>query len=487
MTVSETKKKFTFDVGGVFASSVVVLLLHFFQKPVLARFLGPDGLGLFSMAVVITTIFGLIATFGIDSALVKFTAEHKENKSKVSSLVTSAFIAILIIGMFGGLILFFSSDTFARIFNMPSLSLLLKIYSLALPFTLMHGIIISLFMGLREVRYFAVIRILGAFFALAFILAFLNIGLGVEGAMLGTVLGIIVVVCVAMVCVKRLVHFTVSDYGINTKTLVSFGSRLMGANIIGYVYIYVDTLMIGYFLTSTDVGYYDCAASLSRFFWLVPNAIGTVAYPAISEYQAKNDFQAINTLVDKVTKYSACLLIFAGMAVLFFAKDIVFFIFTPEFSPAVLPLTILIIGTVTFGTLKSLGAIFAGVGRPDLTLKITAIGALGNVFLNLLLIPLYGIIGAAIATTLVHVLIVIITVLLLRKVLAIKFDCFWYVKTGTIAGISTMVFYALNFLNLYLSAIIALFLYTIVVIKYLLTKEDIDYFRSIAKHAKQNK
>jgi O-antigen/teichoic acid export membrane protein len=490
MTITKNKKKFTFDVGWTLGSSIVILLLHFFQKPIMARYLGPGGFGLFSMAIMIAGVFELIALFGINNALVKFVAEHKENEGKVSSLFSSAFITILIIGMIASFIMFVSSDTFASIFNMPSLSLLLKIYALALPLTLAHGVIISLFMGLREMRYFAFIRILGAFLALALIIALLMIGLGVEGATLGTVFAIIVAVGIAMVLVKRLVHFTFSDYKKNTKMLASFGSRLAGASMVGYIYTSVDTLMIGYFLTSTDVGYYEAATSLSRFFWLVPNAIGIVAYPAISEYWARKDIQAINTLVNKATKYSACLLTFAGMVVILFAKDIITSIFTPEFLPAVLPLIILIIGTVTYGILVSLGSIFAGVGRPDLTLKVTAVGAVGNILLNAVFIPLYGIIGAATATTTARILFVIIAVYLLRKVLAIKFDTFWYIKMGSLIGTSAILFYALGFLNYYISSAIVLIFYATMVIKHFLTKEDKIYFVNIVKdlmHAKFTK
>lgn len=482
MAITKTKKKFAFDVIWTLGSSIIILILHFFQKPIIARYLGPEGFGLFSMAIIIGDISQIIASFGINSALVKFVAEHKENKSKVSSLFSSAFFTILIIGVITSIVLFVFSDALASIFNMSSLSLLLKIYASALPFMLAHGVIISLLMGLREMRYFAFIRILGAFLALMLILAFLMIGFGVKGAMLGTVLAVIVAVGVAIVIVKKIVHFTLSNYGKNTKILASFGSRLVSASMIGYIYTYVDTLMIGYFLTSTDVGYYETATSLSRFFWLVPNAIGIVAYPAISEYWAKKDIRAINKLVDKTTKYSSCILIFAGMVVIFFAKDIISFIFTSEFLPAVLPLSILIIGTVTSGTLRSLGSIFAGVGRPDLTLKVTAIVSVGNALLNACLIPRYGIVGAATATTAARVLFVIIAVYLIRKVVAIKFDTFWFIKIGTLVGISVMLFYVLSFLNHYFSSTIALFLYVVAVIKYLLTKEDRNYFISIIKH-----
>jgi len=480
-----SKKKFTFDVGWAFASSVVVLVLHFFQKPLLARYLGPDGLGLFSMAIMLAAIIELIAAFGFDSALIKYVAEYKgkEQKDKVYSVVSSAFFTIIILGVITSLALLIFSNTFASIFNMPSLSLLLKIYALAFPFSLAYGIIISFFNGLREMKYYAFIGILRASLALAFILALLIIGLGVEGAILGTVFAIIVTVSGAMVLMKRFVHFTFSDYKKNTKMLASFGSRLVGANMIGQIYYYVDTLMIGYFLTSTDVGYYAVAISLSRFFWLVPRAMATVAYPAISEYWAKDNHQAINKLVDKATKYSACILVFAGMSVIFFAEDIITFLFTPEFLPAVLPLTILIIGTVTSGILRSIGGIFASVGKVNLVLKISAIGAVGDIILNIALIPIYGIIGAATATTASYVLNVGISLYFLRKVLAIKLDASWYTKMAMLIGMSVIIFYGLGFLNHYLASSIALLLYAVVVIVYLLTKEDRDHFVSIVKHA----
>ncbi|KAF5437636.1 Membrane protein involved in the export of O-antigen and teichoic acid, partial [Candidatus Methanophagaceae archaeon] len=468
----------------VFAGSTVVLILHFFQKPLLARYLGPDGLGLFSMALMIIGIIELIVIFGIDSALIKFVAEYTgtEHKHKRYSLVSSAFITMMIMGMITSLALFASANTFACIFNMPSLSLLLKIYACIFPFSLTYAITISYFNGLRKMRYYALIRVLQAFLTLSFILAFLMSGFGVKGAVLGTMFAIIITTCVAIVIVKKIVHFTIRDYKKNMKMLASFGSRLFGANMIGEIYTSIDTIMIGYFLTSTDVGYYAVAISLSRFFWLVPRAMRTVAYPAISEYWAKDNHQAINRLVDKSLKYSACILIFAGMFVTFFAKDIVDFMFTSEFSPAVLPLTILIIGTVIYGIIGSIGGIFASVGKVSLTLIISAIHAVVSVLLNIALIPIYGIVGAATATAASYVLTVGIILYYLRTALSIKLDTFWYTKMAILIGLSVALFYAFDFLNYYLSAMIALLLYAIVVIKYLLTKEDRDYFVNIAKH-----
>ncbi|RLI19417.1 hypothetical protein DRO49_00535 [Candidatus Bathyarchaeota archaeon] len=475
-------KKFAFDVGWVFISSVIVLMLHFFQKPVMARYLGPDGLGLFSMAFMIIGIVEIIAGFGIGEALVKYVAEYREYE-RVSSLTSSAFITISVFGIITSVALFFSSNLFADIFDMPYLSILLKIYAIAFPFSLIYGIILGFLRGLRKMKYFAFLRILDASLALAFILAFLAAGFWVEGAMLGILFEIIVIFVVGMLIMKKFMRFSLSDYQGNTKMLASFGSRIIGANIVGQIYYNIDTLMIGYFLTSTEVGYYAVAISLSRFFWLVPRAIATVAYPAISEYWANGNRQAVNKLVDKSTKYSACILIFAGMSIVFFAKDIITFLFTPEFLPAVLPLAILITGTVTSGILRSVGEIFASVGKVNLVLKISIIGAVGDIILNMILIPIYGIIGAATATAASQVLNVGITIYFLRKALVIKLDTPWFIKMVMLISLLAVLFYGLSILNHYFSATIALFLYTIAIIKYFLTKEDKAYFVSIVKHA----
>ena len=482
--VIDTKaaKKFSFDVGWVLVNSMVVLLLHFLQKPIVARYLGPDGLGLYSMVTMIAGIIVLIAGMGIDSAVVKYVAEYKDDKNRLHALFSSAFITVAIFGVTASIVLFVLSDKFASIFDMSSLSPLLKIYAFVFPFSLTYGIILGVLNGLREMKYYSFIKTLYSILMFLFILTFLFLGFGVKGAVIGDMLALIVATLIVGIIIKKFVHFAISDYRKNTKMLTSFGSRLVGAGMIGQIYHYIDILMIGYFLTSTEVGHYAVAMSLSRFFWLVPRAMATVAYPTISECWAKNDIQAINKLVDKSTKYCACILVFAGMSVIFFAKDIIIFLFTPEFLPAVLPLTILIIGTVTSGILRPITVIFASTGKVNLVLIISAIGAVGDILLNIALIPTYGIIGAATATTTSYVIGVGILIYLLRKMFAIKFDVSWYTKMAMLVGMSVTLFYGLSFLNHYLSATISLLLYTIVAIKYLLTNEDRTHFVSIAKH-----
>ena len=485
MAETGTKEKFTFDVGWIFGSSIIVLLLHFLQKPIMARYLGPDGLGLFSMTTMLMGIAELVLLIGIDGALIKFVAEHKEDEDKVSSLTSSAFVTATIIGVVSSLALFFLSDTIASIFDMPLLSTLIRIYAIIFTFSLLSGIITSFLSGLREMRYNAFLRILRASFAMIFIVALLMAGFGPEGAIIGTSLAIFAEVGIGLFFVSKFTRFTLSEYKENTKTLTSFGSRLVGANMIGQIYQYVDVMMIGYFLNATEVGYYSVAISFSRFFWLVPRALASVAYPAISEYWAKDNIQAISKLVDKSTKYTACVLVFGGMTIVFFAEDVITLLFTSEFLPAVIPLGILTFGTVISGIFRSVGGIFAGIEKVELVLRISAIGAVMAVLLNMLLIPTLGLIGAALATTAVYILDATLTVYYLRKSISLSFDTSWYLKMLSVIGVTAMIHYGLGFLNYYIAAAIAIIFYVVVVIRFLLTGEDIDFFVNIAKRVFQ--
>ena len=466
-------KKFAFDVGWVFAGSMVVLLLHFLQKPIMARYLGPDGLGLFSMVTMIAGIIALIAGVGINGAVVKYVAMYKDDKRKLNAVFSSAFITVAIFGVVASVVLFVFSDKLAGIFDMPSLSYLLKIYAFVLPFSLTYGIILGLFNGLREMKYYSLFNTLNGIMIFLFIVTFLFLGFGVVGAIIGDMLALIVVLIIAGVIARKFVHFKIRDYGKNTKKLTSFGSQLMFGNTINIINYQADTLLIAYFLTVTDVGYYAVAVSLSRFFWRIPQSIQIVAYPATSEYWAKGEIHSLNKMIDKSMKYSACFLLVIGLGVLFFAKEIIIFLFGQPFLSSVFPFQILVIGTVIYGIVIPIGGTFAGIGRPDLSLKITAIGATTNVLLNVLLIPRFGIAGAAVATITSFIIIAMLFTHFIIKLTKTNIDTKWYVSLFTVTLIAIAVFSACSGgIPAYILGSLVLSIYAIIVFLFFLSKED---------------
>ncbi len=481
-------KKFAFDVGWVFAGSILILFLHFLQKPLMGRYLGPDGLGIYTMVITIAGFASLISGLGVNGAVVKYVAEYKDDKDKIYVVFSSAFVTMAIFGVATNIFLFILSDKFASIFNTPSLALLLKIYAFVSAFSLTYGIILSFFNGLREMKYYSFINTLNGIMVFLFIVTFLFLGFGIEGAVVGEVLATITVMVVAVLIIKKFVHFKISDYKKNTSALTSFGSQLMLGNVINNVNYQADSLLIAYFLTATDLGYYSVAVSLSRFFWRIPQSVQMIAYPATSEYWKNGDFHSLNKMIDKSMKYSACLLLTVGLGVWFFAKDIIVILFGESFLPSVFPFQILIIGTVVYGIGIPIGGTLAGIGRPDLGLKINAAGSIVNVLLNILLIPKFGVEGAAVATISSLIIITTLSLYFIVKLTNVDIDAKWYISSFTVTLLAVAAVRVFSkWINLYIISSLIISIYILVFFVFFLTKKDKEIFKelihsSILKH-----
>jgi stage V sporulation protein B len=478
----EQVKKFAFDVGWGLFSSAATLLIGFLLRIPLARWLGAADLGLYSMVITIQGIAVFVASLGIPLALVKYVAEYKDERDRLSQTISAAFISSIIFGLVVGAFLYALSGTLAGVFDMPELGHLLRVLAFVFPFASIFQILLGLFNGLRQMRTYAYMMILRSFLMLLFILAFLWFGFGVEGAVLGVVISVVGGCIFGLYFSRKLLHPNLSGLFQGAKRLMSFGSQVFAADALYLILQYTDIIMIGFFLAAKDVGYYSVAVSLSTFFLLVPQAIQRITYPATSEYWSKNNHQALRGMIDKSMKYSACVLLPLGLGVGFFAEEIVTGIFGQEFIYAVSPLLILLVARVIMGsTIDSIGACYSGVGRPDLALKLSAISAGTNVGLNILLIPRFGILGAAIATAISLLTQAVIFLAIMPRILATRIDIKWYAKVLGFACIAIALFLVgTKFINSYVVGGVILCGYIILVFKVFLTKEDRNILGSLA-------
>ena len=480
----QPSKKFAFDVGITFLASVVSLPLGFVITILLGRYLGAGDLGLYRMASTIYGIAMLIAAIGIPAAMIKYVAEFRDDRTKFNQIASSGVITSLFLGIGFIALFYFSSGTFAQIFNMPELSGLLKILSPVFPFALLSGALLGLLNGLREMKKYAAATIIQSVLMVIVTVVLIYYGFGVTGTVIGIVLSA-VGNCLYLIFVSRnYFEFTFSEYVPTTKKLLSFSWKIVAGNAINMINYQMDIILVGYFLTATDVGYYAVAIGFSKFFWIIPQAIQTITYPATSEYWANNNHSALQTMVDKSMKYSACILLPIGLGVGFFAKDIITTIFGEGFVHSVLPLLILIIGTVIFGVVKAIGGSVTGVGRPDIGLKIVGVSATTNIVLNILLIPHLGIAGAAIATTISLSVATLLGLFFTIKIVKVRIDFGWFAKLSGITLLSILAFMSLGFMNGYLVSMIILCIYVFIISAFFLTKEDRTYFMELTHDAR---
>jgi stage V sporulation protein B len=478
--MNETKK-FVFDVGITFISSMITTLLGFILSIFLARYLGAGDLGVYRIALIINTIVILICEIGIPPSMVKYLAEYKDDKIKINQVASSGIITSVILGIFFALFFYFSAGIFADIFKMPLLEGLIKILAFAFPFAFLNDALFSFLNGLRKMKLFGIIIIIQSISMLLITLAFIYNGWGSTGAILGVSLSSIIPTIFLIYYCRNYLNISLKLYGKITKMVVGYGVRIVSTNIINQINNQMDTILIGILLISSSVGYYSISLGLSNFFWIIPLSIQKITYPATSEYWGKNNNAAINKMIDKTMKYSAIILVFLGLLVGFFAKEIIFSLYGSDFVYAALPLQILLIGTVIRGIIaQPIGGSLMSIGKADLTFKITALMISINVILDIILIPYFGIIGAATATTISLTAGAFINIFFTVKHLSIEIDIKWFLSMLGVAVFAVLLFKlgALFFSSTLIGSIILVF-YLIGTFKMFITEEDIYIFKSL--------
>jgi len=472
-------KKFALDVRTTFIASAVSMFLGFVIIVVLGRFLGAGDLGLYQMVFQIYGIAMLFAAVGVPAAITKYVAEFKNDRDTTNAVVSSGIITSLFLGIVFSILLYLSAGIFESIFSMPGLSFLLKILSPVFPFALVGGILLGLLNGNREMKKYGIATVIQSVLMIIISMLLLYLGFGVAGVVTSIVLSSIGTCLYLMRVSRGYFEITLKRYALMTRRMLQFGAQISGTNAINMVNYQADIIMIGYFLTAADVGYYGIAAGISKFFWILPQAIQAITYPATSEYWVTKNHAALQVMIDKSIKYTACSLLPIGLGIGFFAEEIITTVFGEDFIHSVPSLLILIVGTVIFGLSKSVGGSVTGAGRPDLGLKVSGISAITNIVLNVLLIPRYGIAGAAIATMVSLSVNTLVGLALTVKILKVKIDLIWFGKAFAVTLLSVFLFRYLEFINIYLIGIVILSIYTSITYRFLLAKEDRAYFMQL--------
>ncbi|WP_109831423.1 oligosaccharide flippase family protein [Reichenbachiella versicolor] len=192
---------------------------------------------------------------------------------------------------------------------------------------------------------------------------------------------------------KDLVHFVLPSKAWFAKVL-NYGKFTAGTNLLSVIFHKADVLIISIFLTPAAVAIFHFAAKLINYCDLPMNALAQVIFPKI----AKTD------KADLVPRYFFSVLsIMAAMLpgvliTFFFSKDIILLIGNEEYLPSGTVLHILLVASLIKPWGRVFGMTLDALGMPRVNFEMLALSTIINVVMNLVLIPIWGLSGAAIAT-----------------------------------------------------------------------------------------
>ncbi|HOI62568.1 MAG TPA: flippase [Methanoculleus sp.] len=466
--------RFAFDISWVFVSQIVTLGSGFLLNIVLSRWLGPADFGLYTLTLTIFTISTLIAGLGIPETVVKYVADYRSDQERLNAVVTAGVINALVLGVAAGLALFFFAGDIAGSFGMPELSGLIRIIAVAVPLAIVNTTLLGLLNGLREMRSYSFRFMIRSLLLITLAVLFIAAGLGPGGAVLALLLTEVGTLAFVVSIVRRHFRLSVPGYPETSRKMLAFGSRVFIASAVYLINTYTDTLLIGYMLTEIDVGRYAIAIAIARVAFLsLPGSISTVNYPAISEYYSKGLHDAVEAVITRSIRYCLILLSTMGLALIYLAETIIGFLFGPAYLPAVPAFIILVFGMIVFGAVSSVGPAVSAMNRPGLSSKVNIFVAGTNVCLDVALIPLFGITGAAIGTAGACTLLAVLILYVLHHVFGVRVESAMIIKAFGVVSVFFIAFLLLRgTVHPYVLTVVFSGLYGIYAYRFLLTAED---------------
>ena len=431
-------KKAIRGAGYVFIISILAAFFGYFLRLLLARNLTQIEYGMF-YAVYSLSIFSIIFNnLGTGQALVKFIPEFKTKKkfNLIKNSIINVIIIQFVISILITIILFASSDFLAlNYFHNIQASLIIKLFAIIFFFRSFLSLLAYILQGFQKMKYFAFVdffRTVGMFVItwLLFIILEKKI-LAPTFAYLITPL-ILLPFFLYFFLKKTFPMFLRLKYSFDKnlmKRLVLFGTPLM-LMVVGIMILnHTDNLTLTYFSGLEQVGLYNAALPTANVLGYFSIALMAVLFPLSSELWTKGHKKQLVEGINTLYKYSFITIFPIALTMFSFPETILNILFGNTYIQASNVLRILSLGVILMTITRINFSAISGIGKPKINAKIILFGAGFNIVFNFILIPLYGIIGAAITTFFGYLLMMILSILKLKKLVKIYIPVKYWTKS----------------------------------------------------------
>lgn len=404
--LDEDLKKVVKGTGIIFFGSILGTILGLVGTILIARFYSVEEFGFYGLITFIVTFFIAIASLGLLDGCPRYISYYrgKQDDEKIKGTINASFIIISISSAIVTILLFFSADFISnQIFKTGELSILIKIVVIGLPFWILILLIISIFRGFESVKE----KVYFEYFLLGFIKIPLFVGVIALGLTFNYILAaytfsIIFTFLIAIFyLIKKLpekikkVKNTVSQ----TKTLLLFSWPLVFTELGFLLLSGSDKIMLGILATKVELGTYTTSVTIVQYLNVFLVSSVFIFTPIASRLFAEHKMDELKRYYQILTKWLFTLTFPFIIAMFLFPKTIISILFGERY---ILAATALQIFVIAYSMQVFLGPSIATIivfGKTKIIMYFTLIGGLTNIVLNYLLIPLYGIEGAAFSTT----------------------------------------------------------------------------------------
>jgi O-antigen/teichoic acid export membrane protein len=420
-------------------------LLGYATHAAAALMYGPAQLGFYALGITVVQVASILSQLGLDNGVVRYVAHHGAggDTARVRGTILQSLAVTLALSLALSASLFAGAGFLAEgVFGKPFLQTMFRAFAVGLPFLTFMSMALWVTQGFGTIKYAALVgQVARPLANLALLIFFYLLGVQILGAVAAYVLSMAFGAALALACLPRVFPGLLAGKArYEGRELSATSAPMIVANVTQYSNLWTAVVVLGIFEPVPTVGVYSAAARTAALSTLVLIAFGGVFSPLAAALYRQQRLGDLSRLYGDVSRWA-----FTGALAFFLvtvplAPDIMLF-FGREFAHG-WPVIVVISAAQLFNS--SVGPttrLLAMTGHQNAVMVSTVGSGVAGVALNFLLVPAYGVAGAAAATAAALVLANGSSLLFVRRGLG-----FWpygrrYAKpllAGLVAGVLTL-------------------------------------------------
>ncbi|MFA9416671.1 flippase [Natrinema sp. HArc-T2] len=410
-----------------FAGRVVATVSSAIMMVMLARLLKPDEYGVLFLAMSVFSVAQIFSKLGLAKSAARYVADYRvTDPSQIPYIIERSFLYNGVSIVIVSITFLLGSDVIASAVGEPELAPLLAFGFAFIAVATLTTYFRMIAQGLEDIGLAATIHAVDRSGRLLFALALVGLGYGALGALGGFITGSCLAALVGGYTVYKnqysnMPKASAIDSEI-PRRILEYNVPLTVTSMSGKIDKEIDTILVGFFLNPLAVSFYVLSKQIVEFLQVPATALGFSISPTYSKQKNTGGLDTAATMYEESLKHVLLLYVPAAVGIIFVASPTIELVFGAEYSGAVPVLQILsvyvVLQAITKLTDNPLD--YLGRARERAIAKITA--SLLNVGLNVLLIPVIGVVGAAIATAITHTFYVLVKVYIVYKELPLNVE-----------------------------------------------------------------
>ena len=400
-----SRQSLTFFAGTLFTMATTYLV-----KIYVARVLGAENLGIYALGMTLVSLTQLVGCLGLQGAAPRYIAIYNATGrfDDLRGFLTKSIAVILGLNLIFSVMLYLAGGRFARtVYHSPGLSGYIPVFAVLTVVGALQTFYSQVLAGLKDVTKRTVItNFIGSPLVSILTVVLLALGTGMWGYLSAQIVNSVVVLALLAVVAWKLTppaaRFSTAPLPRFDGEIKNFAAASLGMGALEFLVSQADKILIGFYLNPTLVGIYVIASTLSALIPIILQSVNQIFTPVIADLHVQGRIQVLGRLFQTLTKWVVGLTLPLAVVIIIFAVPLLR-LFGPSFEAGSSVLVIGAVGQLVNCSVGSVGYLLLMSGNQNRLIRVQIVMAFVSVVVNVTLIPILGIIGAAIAASGVNI------------------------------------------------------------------------------------